>query len=145
MDIANLNHAEYENAGVDAARALSRKLLTSRGLEVADDGTVSGSCEKASLSYLFDPDTITDGKESYQNVTGLFQVDEDGYYYYDARKNFAEFTKSHATTKDGTQSDGSFTLYDGPAVWRTDAGYNPGTNAFEIRPIFSPAPKTLQT
>lgn len=131
MDIANLNHAEYENAGVDAARALSRKLLTSRGLEVADDGTVSGSCEKASLSYLFDPDTITDGKESYQNVTGLFQVDEDGYYYYDARKNFAEFTKSHATTKDGTQSDGSFTLYDGPAVWRTDAGYNPGTNAFD--------------
>ena len=151
MDIANLNHAEYENAGVDKARALSvkllesrdltitgdtvsgscRKLLTSRGLEVADDGTVSGSCEKASLSYLFDPDTITDGKKSYQNVTGLFQVDEDGYYYYDARKNFAEFTKSHATTKDGTQSDGSFTLYDGPAVWRTDAGYNPGTNAFD--------------
>ncbi len=131
MDIANLNHAEHENAGVDEARALSVKLLKSRGLEVADDGTVSGSCEKASLSYLFDPDTITDGKESYQNVTGLFQVDEDGYYYYDARKNFAEFTESHATTKDGTQSDGSFTLYDGPAVWRTDAGYNPDTNAFD--------------
>lgn len=131
MDIANLNHAEHENAGVDKARALSEKLLRSRGLEVADDGTVSGNCEKASLSYLFDPDTITDGKESYQNVTGLFQVDEDGYYYYDARKNFAEFTESHATTKDGTKSDGSFTLYDGPAVWRTDAGYNPGTNAFD--------------
>lgn len=131
MDIANLNHAEYENAGVDKARALSVKLLESRGLEVADDGTVSGSCEKASLSYLFDPGTTTDGKKSYQNVTGLFQVDEDGYYYYDARKNFAEFKESSATTKDGTQSDGSFTLYDGPAVWRTDAGYNPGTNAFD--------------
>lgn len=130
MDIANLNHAEYEDAGVNAARALSTKLLTSRGLTITDD-TVSGNCEKASLSYLFDPDTTTDGKESYQNVTGLFQVDEDGYYYYDARKNFAEFTESHATTKDGTQSDGSFTLYDGPAVWRTDAGYNPGTNAFD--------------
>ena len=130
MDIANLNHAEYVGAGVDEARALSVKLLESRGLTLAGD-TVSGNCEKASLSYLFDPDTITDGKESYQNVTGLFQVDEDGYYYYDARKNFAEFTKSHATTKDGTQSDGSFTLYDGPAVWRTDAGYNPDTNAFD--------------
>ena len=130
MNIANLNHAEYVGAGVDDARALSVKLLESRGLTLAGD-TVSGNCEKASLSYLFDPDTITDGKESYQNVTGLFQVDEDGYYYYDARKNFAEFTKSHATTKDGTQSDGSFTLYDGPAVWRTDAGYNPDTNAFD--------------
>ena len=130
MDIAKLNHAEYVGAGVDEARALSVKLLESRGLTLAGD-TVSGNCEKASLSYLFDPDTITDGKESYQNVTGLFQVDEDGYYYYDARKNFAEFTKSHATTKDGTQSDGSFTLYDGPAVWRTDAGYNPDTNAFD--------------
>lgn len=131
MDIANLNHAEYENAGVDKARALSVKLLKSRNLEVADDGTVSGSCGKASLRYLFDPDTTTDGKESYQNVTGLFQVDEDGYYYYDARKNFAEFEESSATTKDGAQSDGSFTLYDGPAVWRTDAGYNPDTNAFD--------------
>ena len=119
MDIANLNHAESENAGVDKARALSVKLLESRGLTVTDDGTVSGSCEKASLSYLFDPDTTTDGKESYQNVTGLFQVDEDGYYYYDARKNFAEFN----------EVNNSFTLYDGPAVWRTDAGYNPDTNA----------------
>ncbi|MDO4504999.1 MAG: fibro-slime domain-containing protein [bacterium] len=131
MDIANLNHAESENAGVDKARALSVKLLKDRGLTVADDGTVSGDCEKASLSYLFDPDTTTDGKKSYQNVTGLFQVDKDGYYYYNARKNFAEFTESHATTEDGTQSDGSFTLYDGPAVWRTDAGYNPDTNIFD--------------
>lgn len=132
MDIANLNHAEYENAGVNAARALSVKLLESRGLTITGD-TVIGDCEKASLRYLFDPDTTMDGggKESYQNVTGLFQVDEGGYYYYDARKNFAEFKESSATTKDGTQSDGSFTLYDGPAVWRTDAGYNPGTNAFD--------------
>lgn len=130
MDIANLNHAEYENAGVNEARALSKKLLESRGLTITDN-TVSGDCEKASLSYLFDPDTTTDGKESYQNVTGLFQVDEDGYYYYDARKNFAEFKESSATTKDGTQSDGSFTLYDGPAVWRTDAGWNETTQKFD--------------
>lgn len=121
MDIANLNHAEHENAGVDEARALSVKLLKSRGLEVADDGTVSGNCEKASLSYLFDPDELTDGKKSYTNVTGLFQIDDDGYYYYDARKNFAEFN----------EDNNSFTLYDGPAVWRTDAGYNPDTNAFD--------------
>ena len=130
MDVANLNHAESENAGVNAARALSAKLLESRGLTLTGN-TVSGDCEKASLRYLFDPDTTTDGKESYQNVTGLFQVDEDGYYYYDARKNFAEFEENSATTKDGTQSDGSFTLYDGPAVWRTDAGWNESTQKFD--------------
>lgn len=130
MDVANLNHAEYVDAGVDKARALSEKLLTRRGLTLTGD-TVIGNCEKASLRYLFDPDTTTDGKESYQNVTGLFQVDEDGYYYYDARKNFAEFEESHATTKDGAQSDGSFTLYDGPAVWRTDAGWNETTQNFD--------------
>lgn len=121
MDVANLNHAEYENAGVNEARALSAKLLTSRGLTVSADGKVSGNCEKASLSYLFAPDTTTGGKESYQNVTGLFQVDEDGYYYYDARKNFAEFNKN----------SNSFTLYDGPAVWRTDAGWNVSTQKFD--------------
>lgn len=79
MDIANLNHAESENAGVDKARALSVKLLKDRGLTVADDGTVIGDCEKASLRYLFDPDESTDGKESHTNVTGLFQIDDDGY------------------------------------------------------------------
>lgn len=114
MDVANLNHAEYENAGVLAARALSRKLLQSRGLTVAADDKVSGSCEKASLQYLFDPELSADGKKPYTNVKNLFQVDSDGYYYYDARKNFAEYN----------ETSNSFTLYDGPAVWRTDAGWD---------------------
>lgn len=126
MDIANLNHAEYENAGVDVARALSIKLLNDRRLTVDASGKVSGTCEKASLQYLFDADVTTDGKTSHKNVTGLFQMDENGYYYYDARKNFAEFNQSTSAT-----SDGSFTLYDGPAVWRTDSGYNPITNKFD--------------
>ena len=76
-----------------------------------------------SLDYLFDL-TENDNKRSYENVTGLFQVDEDGYYYYDARKNFAEFRESNGTSKDGKPSDGSFILYDGPAVWRTDGGWD---------------------
>ncbi len=121
MDVANLNHAESENAGVDAARALSKKLLESRGLTVTDDGNVSGTCAKASLGYLFDPDAPADGKITHENVSGLFQIDGDGYYYYDARKNFAEYS---ANTN-------SFNLYDGPAVWRTDAGWNEGTQTFD--------------
>lgn len=68
-----------------------------------------------SLRYLFDPDTASPGKGSYKNVTGLFQMDEQGYYYYDMRENFAEFTP------DATEgSAGRFTLYDAPAGLRTD-------------------------
>lgn len=67
----------------------------------------------ASLNYLFDLSANT-YKRSYENVTGLFQVDENGYYYYDARKNFAEFN----------ENGNSFILYDGPAIWRTDGGWD---------------------
>lgn len=70
-----------------------------------------------SLRYLFDPDPAQGcpGKESFENVTGLFQMDEQGYYYYDMRENFAEFTP------DATEgSAGRFTLYDAPAGLRTD-------------------------
>lgn len=123
MDIANLNHAELENAGIDAARGLSKKLLTNRGLTVSQDEIVTGNCDKASLQYLFDPDTQNDGKKSYPEVTGLFQIDDDGYYYYDARKNYAELKTD--------EDSNSFTLYDGPAVWRTDGGWNPITGKFD--------------
>lgn len=122
MDIANLNHAESENAGVNAARALSAKLLESRGLTLTGN-TVSGDCEKASLRYLFDPDTTTDGKESYQNVTGLFQVDEDGYYYYDARKtsrNLRRATPRRRTARKATAPSRSTTAL--PCGAQTAAG-----------------------
>ena len=112
MDIANLNHAEFQNAGVGEARGLSAGLLNARGLTVTGD-TVSGDCEKASLSYLFDPEETTNGKQTYANVKNLFQIDSQGYYYYNARQNFAEYN----------EDSNSFTLYDGPAVWRTDGGY----------------------
>ncbi len=68
-----------------------------------------------SLQYLFDPDQDCAGKESYKNVTGLFQMDDQGYYFYNMRRNFAEFTAD--PTED---SAGHFTLYDAPAGLRTD-------------------------
>ncbi len=42
------------------------------------------------LSYLFATGTGT-GKISYPNVNHLFQMDADGYYWYDSDKNYAEF------------------------------------------------------
>lgn len=52
-----------------------------------------------SLRYLFDPEDGHPYKTSYTDVTGLFQLDSDGYYYYNMRKN----------------GDNHFILYDAPA------------------------------
>ena len=61
-----------------------------------------------SLAYLFNSRSF-DGKRAYMGVSGLLQVDSEGYYYYDSQKNFAEFD---ADTN-------SFTLYD---TWGVNAG-----------------------
>ncbi len=70
----------------------------------------------ASLDYLFDPKISHTNKRSYENVKGLFQIDNNGYYYYDMRRNFAEYDKG----------SNQFILYDAPAVDRTDANYEGG-------------------
>lgn len=53
--------------------------------------TAHESGESQSLSYLFDPADEVQYRSAYRNVVGLFQVDEDGYYYYDSKKNYAEY------------------------------------------------------
>lgn len=75
---------------------------------VSEKWKASGN--SASLDYLFDPDIKNNYKSSYKDVKGLFQIDNDGYYYYDMRRNFAEYDKD----------SNRFVLYDGPAVDRTD-------------------------
>ena len=65
-----------------------------------------------SLQYLFDPNEPNTYKTSYEDVTGLFQLDNDGYYYYNMRENFAEFRQ------EGDKNH--FILYDAPATVRTD-------------------------
>lgn len=85
--------------------------------------TVIGTWDKditmdtESLQYLFEPEDGT-YKKSYEDVTGLFQLDDDGYYYYDMRKNFAEFSQEGGTNH--------FVLYDAPATVRTDASASIG-------------------
>ena len=59
-----------------------------------------------SLAYLFDPNVSHDGKQSFANVKGLLQVDEDGYYYYNSQKNYAVYY----------EDTNSFTLYEHPGV-----------------------------
>lgn len=72
--------------------------------------------DDASLNYLFDPDYEQDNRRSFTDVEGLFQIDNNGYYYYDMRQNFAEYD----------QDSGRFILYDAPAVERTDRSYENG-------------------
>lgn len=62
--------------------------------------------EPRSLAYLFNPLASSAYKKSYANVSGLLQLDADGYYYYDSTQNFASFDKDA----------GRFVLYDGAAV-----------------------------
>lgn len=74
----------------------------------------------ASLGYLFDPEKKTGFRRVYKDAKGLFQLDNNGYYYYDMRRNFAEYD----------EQSGRFVLYDAPAVERTDANYDNGTGEF---------------
>ncbi len=65
-----------------------------------------------SLQYLFDPTVPNPYKTSYTDVSGLFQLDKDGYYYYNMRENFAEFVEE--------PGNNHFILYNAPATVRTD-------------------------
>ncbi len=83
-----------------------------------------------SLQYLFDPEKTHDCKTSYTDVAGLFQLDDEGYYYYNMRENFAEFVEE--------KGNNHFILYDAPATTRTDGKnsignffpFNKGTEVF---------------
>lgn len=67
--------------------------------------------EVESLAYLFDSssasgvgDDYQNGKYIWENVKGLLQIDEYGYYYYDCKQDYAEFNKE----------TNAFVLYEGP-------------------------------
>lgn len=64
---------------------------------------VGGNTE--SLAYLFDSSTNAN-KKAYSNVQNLLQLDNEGYYYYDSTKNYAEFD----------EDTNSFTVYDDWAI-----------------------------
>jgi pilin isopeptide linkage protein/fibro-slime domain-containing protein len=84
-----------------------------------------------SLAYLFDPTVTHDGKASYSDVTGLLQVDGDGYFYYNSQDNFAELNTS----------TNAFVLYD---EWGVSSGghspngqffpFNTGAEVFRDQP-----------
>ena len=72
------------------------------GTEAATQGIVdrnlSGGFPKLnggeSLAYLFNTTPSGDNKRVYENVSGLFQKDADGKYYYDSNVNYAYYNPS---------------------------------------------------
>lgn len=93
---ANMN---YWTKSVDVRRGIVNNTLTDGYPTLSN--TVAG--DGKSLDYLFDPTVPHVGKASYSDAEGLLQVDEEGYFYYDSIKNFAEFDRNTH----------QFTLYEG--------------------------------
>lgn len=58
------------------------------------------------MEAQFNPTMEMAGKKAFADVKNLLQLDDEGYYYYDSKLNFAEFDEN---TK-------SFNLYDAPGV-----------------------------
>ena len=100
-------YAKYPKSMRPNDTSMVKKQLEN-GAPVLNEGLTYGGNDKTkeqSLSYLFDH-APTAGKAGYSDVKGLLQLDENGYYYYDSQKNFAEFNKE----------SNAFTLYDAPGV-----------------------------
>lgn len=108
--------------------------LSGQGIFGNAAGQLASSDE--SLAYLFDPTyTGPSGsyRDAYRNVTGLLQVDEDGYYYYNSTKNYAEFD----STKNG------FTLYDQWSLTYTSDNLNTINGQFFPFDPYSTVSKTI--
>lgn len=105
-DHNDANGTQYDS---DNIQNLSNTVIDTWGKNIESD--------TESLQYLFDPNFNHANKTSYTDVKGLFQLDDDGYYYYNMRKNFAEFSQ------DGGNH---FILYDAPATLRTDGDTSVG-------------------
>ena len=111
------DHDTRDYTGLDVQN-LSKTLI---GAWEGTTGQAFGPDTLESLDYLFDPTKDNNYKKSYTDVKGLFQLDDEGNFYYNMRDNFAEF-------REGTQLDpekpdydpNRFILYDNGATTRTD-------------------------
>lgn len=75
--------------------------------------------EGESLGYLFDSSTQT-GKISHMGVTGLLQVNKDGYYEYDSSQNYAAYNANK----------NAFDVYEVAGVGQAGAGSQNGGQFF---------------
>ena len=82
-----------------------------------------GITQDESLAYLFDG-TAHDGKAAYMDTQGLLQVDDSGYYYYNANRDAALGTfksANYATLDTSVENNNKWTLYDTWGVRESDS------------------------
>lgn len=96
-----------------------------------------GDCTDESLAYLFNNDSQANGKQDgkavYNNVKGLFQL-QNGYYVYDSYGSHGNYAVYNPTTN-------SFDVYDKAGVYKGDA--NSETNLGQFFP-FDSARKVIE-
>lgn len=124
-DTANSNNVNYWTGDSWPRQGIVANRLGDNGYPKLSDGVDNG---EESLSYLFDGQSEAGAKLAFMDVDGLLQVDDQGYYYYDSTKNFAQFNEN---TQD-------FTLYN---AWGVKKGgtspngqffpFNTGDEVFE--------------
>lgn len=90
---------EWTNSATPRTGLVQNKLQD--GYPALNQDTVQS---EESLDYLFSPTADHNGKQSFSNVKGLLQVDDDGYFYYNSQENFAQFNEAN--------NEYDFTLYD---------------------------------
>lgn len=74
-----------------------------------------GSKKTESLAYLFDPNKAEAGKASYPDVTGLFRINDQGYYEFRSWSTFAELNAEQGNGSKTSTSNNHITLYD--KIW----------------------------
>lgn len=117
--------SSYVNAGI------VKNTLDYLGYPVLNDEYDAGPIVPAEPMFLalpmyaqFDPTYEHAGKKSFTDVKNLLQLDEEGYYYYNSKENFAEFN----------EATNSFILYDSPGVVSPNYGgqFFPFNTASEV-------------
>lgn len=93
---------------VDSPNALGivSGVLGADGYPTLSGDSVMVGGDKSSLDYLFNPAVSSNYKYSYPDVKNLLKIDEDGYYEFNAKENYAEFDSAAK----------SFNVYDAPAI-----------------------------
>ncbi|MFR5875100.1 MAG: SpaA isopeptide-forming pilin-related protein [Eubacterium sp.] len=89
---------------------VQKKLVNGYPVLSGDETITGGSTE--SLDYLFNPQTVHEGKESYRNVEGLLRINDEGYHYFNSQETMAEFNSD----------ENNIFIYDKPGVVRSGEG-----------------------
>lgn len=97
----NADPSDFQSKGINKDHYL--KFSSS---SYGSENGIYGDQKNPSINAWTGKSTEGKGKAGYSDVKGLLQLDENGYYYYDSQKNFAEFNKE----------SNAFTLYDAPGV-----------------------------